>query len=257
MQPMTKRLWCESASIRDLRVTGLGGAGRSRWRPRGARSQVGVGERPPADQAKAPGFGRSPSLFRARLQCKTCYDGGEDGTCPGGGFGSPLGHEPCGEGADGGRGRQRVAARAARPSHRRPSWRSRLGAGSASSGPPRTSRWPSQTYTFAFDAAGGIALCADIKIAGSKHWLWRAVDQTGMVLDVLVQSRRDKGAAKRLLRKLLKRQCRTPRVMITDKLVSYGVAQKEIMPGVETGSTRVSTTGRRTRTSRRTGENDK
>ena len=61
-----------------------------------------------------------------------------------------------------------------------------------------------------------------LKIAGVKHWLWRAVDQTGMVLDVLVQSRRDKRAAKRLLRKLLKRQCRAPRVMITDKLPSYG-----------------------------------
>jgi putative transposase len=46
------------------------------------------------------------------------------------------------------------------------------------------------------------------KIAGVTHWLWRAVDQAGMVLDVLVQSRRDKQAAKRLLRKLLKRQCR-------------------------------------------------
>ena len=45
-----------------------------------------------------------------------------------------------------------------------------------------------------------------IKIAGVQHWLWRAVDQNGMVLDVLVQSRRDKRAAKRLLRKLLKRQ---------------------------------------------------
>src|ERR671914_1243538 len=72
-----------------------------------------------------------------------------------------------------------------------------------------------------------------IKIAGVKHWLWRAVDQTGMVLDVLVQSRRDKRAAKRLLRKLLKRQCRAPRVMITDKLASYGAAKKEITPGVE------------------------
>ena len=59
------------------------------------------------------------------------------------------------------------------------------------------------------------------------------MDQDGIVLDVLVQSRRDKGAAKRLLRKLLKRQCRAPRVMITDKLASYGAAQKEIMPGVE------------------------
>src|SRR6476659_2304772 len=52
-----------------------------------------------------------------------------------------------------------------------------------------------------------------IKIAGVKHWLWRAVDQDGIVLDVLVQRRRDKAAAKRrLLRKLLKRQMRPPRV---------------------------------------------
>src|SRR4028118_2198383 len=54
-----------------------------------------------------------------------------------------------------------------------------------------------------------------------------------MVLDVLVQSRRDKRAAKRLLRKLLKRHCRAPRVMVTDKLGSYGAAKKELMPGVE------------------------
>jgi putative transposase len=72
-----------------------------------------------------------------------------------------------------------------------------------------------------------------LKIAGVKRWLWRAVDQTGIVLDVLVQSRRDKQAAKRLLRKLLKRQMRPPRVMITDKLASYGAAKREIMPGIE------------------------
>src|SRR5215208_4157819 len=65
----------------------------------------------------------------------------------------------------------------------------------------------------------------EVKIAGQKHWLWRAMDQTGMVLDVLVQTRRDKRAAKRLLRKLLKRQCRAPRVMITDKLASYSAAK--------------------------------
>ena len=59
------------------------------------------------------------------------------------------------------------------------------------------------------------------------------MDQDGIVLDILVQSRRDKRAAKRLLRKLLKRQCRAPRVMITDKLASYGAAKKEITPGVE------------------------
>jgi putative transposase len=72
-----------------------------------------------------------------------------------------------------------------------------------------------------------------ITIAGKKHWLWRAVDQDGIVLDVLVRSRRDKRAAKRLLRKLLKRQGRTPRVMVTDKLASYPAARKDLMPGVE------------------------
>ena len=59
------------------------------------------------------------------------------------------------------------------------------------------------------------------------------MDQDGLVLDILVQSRRDKRAAKRLLRKLLKRQRRPPRVLITDKLASYGAAEKEITPGVE------------------------
>ena len=72
-----------------------------------------------------------------------------------------------------------------------------------------------------------------ITIAGKKHYLWRAVDQDGFVLEVLVQSRRDKKAAKRLLRKLLKKQGRAPRVMVTDKLRSYGAAKREIMPGVE------------------------
>src|SRR4051812_31538568 len=70
-----------------------------------------------------------------------------------------------------------------------------------------------------------------IRIAGEKHWLWRAVDQDGTVLDVLVQSRRDKRAAKRLLRKLLKRQGRAPRVLVTDKLASYPAAKQELMPG--------------------------
>ena len=72
-----------------------------------------------------------------------------------------------------------------------------------------------------------------LMIGGKKHWLWRAVDQDGVVLDVLVQSRRDKRAAKRLLRKLLKKQCRAPRVMVTDKLASYGAAKGEVMPSVE------------------------
>jgi putative transposase len=72
-----------------------------------------------------------------------------------------------------------------------------------------------------------------IKIAGTPHWLWRAVDQHGVVLDVLVQSRRDGKAAKRLLRKLLRRQGRAPRVMITDKLANCRAGKKDLMPGVE------------------------
>jgi putative transposase len=72
-----------------------------------------------------------------------------------------------------------------------------------------------------------------ITIAGRKHWLWRAVDQDGYVLDEIVQSRRDAKAAKRLLRRLLKKQGCPPRRMITDKLGSYAAAQRQIMPEVE------------------------
>src|ERR1044071_984577 len=50
-----------------------------------------------------------------------------------------------------------------------------------------------------------------LMIGSKKHWLWRAVDQDGVVLDVLVQRRRDQRAAQRLLRQLLKRQMRPPR----------------------------------------------
>jgi len=72
-----------------------------------------------------------------------------------------------------------------------------------------------------------------IKINGRDHYLWRAVDQDGNVLDILVQSRRNKKAAKRFFRKLLKRLQYVPRVIITDKLKSYSAAKAEIMPGVE------------------------
>ena len=72
-----------------------------------------------------------------------------------------------------------------------------------------------------------------ISIAGRKHWLWRAVDQHGVVLDILVQSRRNAKAAKRLLRKLLKKQGMAPRVMITDKLASYAAAKRTVMPSVK------------------------
>ncbi len=57
-----------------------------------------------------------------------------------------------------------------------------------------------------------------ISIAGQKRWLWRAVDQDGYVLDEIVQTRRDTKAAKRLLKRLLKKQGCLPRRMITDKL---------------------------------------
>ena len=64
-----------------------------------------------------------------------------------------------------------------------------------------------------------------IKINGKEHYLWRAVDQDGNVLDILVQGRRNRKAAKRFFRKLLKGLQYVPRVIITDKLKSYGAAK--------------------------------
>jgi putative transposase len=72
-----------------------------------------------------------------------------------------------------------------------------------------------------------------VTISGQKHWLWRAVDQDGYALDEIVQSRRDSRAAKRLLRRLLRKQGGPPRRMITDKLGSYAAAHRQIMPAVE------------------------
>jgi putative transposase len=72
-----------------------------------------------------------------------------------------------------------------------------------------------------------------VTIAGKKHWLWRAVDQDGYVLDEIVQDRRNTKAAKRLLKRLLRKQGRPPRRMITDKLGSYSAARRQIMPEVE------------------------
>lgn len=72
-----------------------------------------------------------------------------------------------------------------------------------------------------------------LSIKGKRHYLWRAVDQEGNTLDVLVQSRRNKKAAKRFFTKLLKGLCHVPRVLVTDKLKSYAAAKAEIMPGVE------------------------
>lgn len=72
-----------------------------------------------------------------------------------------------------------------------------------------------------------------MKIKGRKFWLLRAVDQNGIVLDEILQRRRDKKAAKRLLYRLMKKQGRTPKRFITDKLRSYGAARREIAPGAE------------------------
>jgi putative transposase len=72
-----------------------------------------------------------------------------------------------------------------------------------------------------------------IRIRGKLHYLWRAIDQDGHVLDVLVQSRRNGKAAKRFFRKLLKGLQYVPRVIVLDKLRSYAAAKREILPGVE------------------------
>jgi putative transposase len=72
-----------------------------------------------------------------------------------------------------------------------------------------------------------------LTINGERHYLLRAVDQDGNVLDILVQRRRNKKAAKKFFRKLLKGLTYVPRVLITDKLKSYGAAKREILPGVE------------------------
>jgi putative transposase len=72
-----------------------------------------------------------------------------------------------------------------------------------------------------------------ITINGQRKYLWRAVDQDGDVLDILVQNRRDKAAARRFFRRLLKENGSVPRVVVTDKLRSYGAAHREVMPSVE------------------------
>ena len=65
-----------------------------------------------------------------------------------------------------------------------------------------------------------------LRIGGKQHYMWRAVDQHGTVLDILVQSRRSAKAAKRFFKKLLKGLQYVPRVVVTDKLRSYGAAKR-------------------------------
>ncbi|MCX4404379.1 IS6 family transposase [Streptomyces sp. NBC_01764] len=72
-----------------------------------------------------------------------------------------------------------------------------------------------------------------VRINGELKYLWRAVDQDGNVLDILVQNRRDKAAARRFFRRLMKKTRSVPRVVVTDKFRSYGAAHREVMPSVE------------------------
>ena len=68
------------------------------------------------------------------------------------------------------------------------------------------------------------------KINGKQHYLWRAVDQDGEVVDVFLQTSRDGAAAKRFFRRLLRSHSGEPRKIVTDKLRSYGVAHRELIP---------------------------
>jgi putative transposase len=69
-----------------------------------------------------------------------------------------------------------------------------------------------------------------VKINGKQHYLWRAVDQDGEVVDVYLQRRRDGAAAKRFFNRLLRSHGDEPRKIVTDKLRSYGVAHRELIP---------------------------
>ena len=72
-----------------------------------------------------------------------------------------------------------------------------------------------------------------LRISGEQRYLWRAVDQHGVVLDILVQDRRDAAAAKRFFRRLLRGSHCKPRRLITDGLRSYSVARRDLLPDVK------------------------
>ena len=73
-------------------------------------------------------------------------------------------------------------------------------------------------------------MCRTIQINGKQHCLWRAVDQDGEVVDVYIQAKRDGAAAKRFFKRLLLVRGGEPRKIVTDKLRSYGVAHRELVP---------------------------
>ena len=98
-----------------------------------------------------------------------------------------------------------------------------------------------------------------ITVNGKRQYLWRAVDQDGDVIDILVQSRRNRRAAERFFRKLLKGQGKVPFRLVTDKLKSYGAALRTIMPSVNRRHTNhdTPTTAPRYHTNRRDNVNDR
>ena len=87
-----------------------------------------------------------------------------------------------------------------------------------------------------------------VSIQGRRMYLWRAVDSEGEILDLLVQPKRDKAAALKLMRKLLKKQGCAPSLLVTDKLGSYGAAGGSWASQADTSSVYARTTGRRTPT---------
>ena len=86
-----------------------------------------------------------------------------------------------------------------------------------------------------------------VLIAGKQFWLWRAVDDEGEVLDLLVQRRRDTKAAVKLMRKLLRKQGFAPEMLVTDKLRSYGAAKTQLACRLATSKACGRTTGPRIR----------
>ena len=97
----------------------------------------------------------------------------------------------------------------------------------------RATRFPATVKRRSSPGGGFAAWPSAAPPLGRRRSGRRAVDQDGNVLDILVQPRRDAKAAKRFFRKLLKRQCASPRVLVTDKLRSYQVARRAVMPSVE------------------------
>ena len=105
----------------------------------------------------------------------------------------------------------------------------RSGAGAPSSGRPTPISCAGGAPA---PATNGTSTRSSSRINGKIHYLWRAVDQHGNVLDILVQPRRNAKAAKKFFRRLLKGLRYVPRVLVTDKLASYGAAHRVVMPSV-------------------------